>query len=392
MKYTIHKPAFLNDINRDNISGGLMTGMLGIIGPPVMVIEAANAGMFSHEQTITWFYGVHFFGALLGMIMSIYYRMPIVGAHSLTGVAFLVTVTPYFTFEELVGSYIITALIIMAFGLSGIFKKVMSWIPREIIAAMLAGIISSYVFGLIPATVDMPIIGITAIVAFFIFRKWDLRIPPMLAGVFTAVIMYFVLNNFDFSAIGTTPVAPTFTTPEFSISAIISITLPLTLLILSNDATPAIGALESNGYKVPINNILTVSGIASLGATIFGGQSANVGGMMTTIASDHASGEKSTRYVASVISSIIMMIFAIFAWALVPLMFDLPASLMAILTGFVLIGVFASTLRRSFSNPKYTMSVIFTFIIAASGVTYFYISAPIWAMLIGTLVAKFIED
>ncbi|MCK1975933.1 benzoate/H(+) symporter BenE family transporter [Jeotgalicoccus huakuii] len=392
MKYTIHKSAFLNDINRDNISGGLMTGMLGIIGPPVMVIEAANAGMFSHEQTITWFYGVHFFGALLGMIMSIYYRMPIVGAHSLTGVAFLVTVTPYFTFEELVGSYIITALIIMAFGLSGIFKKVMSWIPREIIAAMLAGIISSYVFGLIPATVDMPIIGITAIVAFFIFRKWDLRIPPMLAGVFTAVIMYFVLNNFDFSAIGTTPVAPTFTTPEFSISAIISITLPLTLLILSNDATPAIGALESNGYKVPINNILTVSGIASLGATIFGGQSANVGGMMTTIASDHASGEKSTRYVASVISSIIMIIFAIFAWALVPLMFDLPASLMAILTGFVLIGVFASTLRRSFSNPKYTMSVIFTFIIAASGVTYFYISAPIWAMLIGTLVAKFIED
>lgn len=392
MKYTIHKPAFLNDINRDNISGGLMTGMLGIIGPPVMVIEAANAGMFSHEQTITWFYGVHFFGALLGMIMSIYYRMPIVGAHSLTGVAFLVTVTPHFTFEELVGIYIITAFIIMAFGLSGIFKKVMSWIPREIIAAMLAGIISSYVFGLIPATVDMPIIGLTAIVAFFIFRKWDLRIPPMLAGVFTAVIMYFVLNNFDFSALGTTPVAPTFTTPEFSISAIISVTLPLTLLILSNDATPAIGALESNGYKVPINNILTVSGIASLGATIFGGQSANVGGMMTTIASDHASGEKSTRYVASVISSIIMLIFAIFAWALVPLMFDLPASLMAILTGFVLIGVFASTLRRSFSNPKYTMSVIFTFIIAASGVTYFYISAPIWAMLIGTLVAKFIED
>ncbi|WP_026866078.1 benzoate/H(+) symporter BenE family transporter [Jeotgalicoccus marinus] len=392
MKYTIHKPAFLNDINRDNISGGLMTGMLGIIGPPVMVIEAANAGMFSHEQTITWFYGVHFFGALLGMIMSIYYRMPIVGAHSLTGVAFLVTVTPHFTFEELVGSYIITALIIMAFGMSGIFKKVMSWIPREIIAAMLAGIISSYVFGLIPATVDMPIIGITAIVAFFIFRKWDLRIPPMLAGVFTAVIMYFVLNNFDFSALGTTPVMPTFTAPEFSISAIISVTLPLTLLILSNDATPAIGALESNGYKVPINSILTFSGIASLGATIFGGQSANVGGMMTTIASDHASGEKSTRYVASVISSIVMLIFAIFAWALVPLMFDLPASLMSILTGFVLIGVFASTLRRSFSNPKYTMSVIFTFIIAASGVTYFYISAPIWAMLIGTLVAKFIED
>ena len=392
MKHSIYKPQILNDIKRDNIAGGLMTGMLGIIGPPVMVIEAANAGMISHEQTITWFYGVHIFGALLGLIMSLYYRMPIVGAHSITGVAFLVTVTPYFTFEELVGSYIITALIVILFGVSGIFKKVMSWIPREIIAAMLAGIISSYVFGIIPAAIEMPAIGLTTILVFFIFRKWDLIIPPMLAGVFTAVIMYFVLNHFDFSAIGTTPVAPTFTVPEFSISAIISITLPLTLLILSNDATPAIGALESNGYKVPVHNILTASGIASLGATIFGGQSANVGGMMTTIASDHASGEKSKRYISSVISSVVMIIFAVFAWALVPLMFDLPASLMAILTGFVLIGVFSSTLKRSFSNPKYTMSVIFAFIISASGITYFYISAPIWALLIGTIIAKFIED
>ena len=214
----------------------------------------------------------------------------------------------------------------------------------------------------------------------------------MLGGVLTAVIMYFILNNFDFSALGTTPVAPTFAVPEFSLSAIVSVTLPLTLLILSNDATPAIGALESNGYKVPVNNILIASGLSSIGATLFGGQSANVGGMMTTIASDHASGEKSKRYIASVISSVIMLIFAIFAWALVPLMFDLPAPLMAILTGFVLIGVFASTLRRTFSNPKYTMSVIFTFIISVSGITYFYISAPIWALLIGTLIAKFIED
>ena len=387
-----NKTSIWNDIDRDNISGGLMTGMLGIIGPPVMVIEAANAGMFTHEQTITWFYGVHFFGALLGIILSVYYRMPIVGAHSLTGVAFLVTVTPYFTFEELVGSYIITALIILLFGVSGIFKKVMSWIPREIIAAMLAGIIASYVFGIIPAALEMPAIGLTAIGAFLVFSKWNLRIPPMLGGVFTAVIMYFILNNFDFSALGTTPVAPTFAVPEFSLSAIVSVTLPLTLLILSNDATPAIGALESNGYKVPVNNILMASGISSIGATLFGGQSANVGGMMTTIASDHASGEKSKRYIASVISSVIMLIFAIFAWALVPLMFDLPAPLMAILTGFVLIGVFASTLRRTFSNPKYTMSVIFTFIISVSGITYFYISAPIWALLIGTLIAKFIED
>ena len=110
-----------------------------------------------------------------------------------------------------------------------------------------------------------------------------------------------------------------------------------------------------------------------------------------TIASDEESGETDKRYVASVISSIIMLIFGLFAWALVPLMFELPEALMAMLAGFVLLGVFASTMRTSFGNSKYTMAVIFTYIISVSGISIFYISAPVWALLIGTILAKVVR-
>lgn len=382
---------FINDLNTQNISAGIITGTLGIVGAPIIVIEAAAAGGFTHIETISWFYAVQFFGALFGLIMAFYYRMPIVGAHSITGAAFLVTVTPHFTYSELVGGFIITGIIIMLFGISGIFKKVMSWIPREIISAMLAGIITSYVVGLIPAAQELPIVGISAITVFFILTKWNLRIPPMLGSVLTSVIVFFLVYDFDMSALGTEVVLPIVHAPDFSLAGAISISIPLALMILSNDATPAVGALERSGYKVPTNNILTVSGILSIFTSFFGGQSANVAGMMTTIASDEESGDTDKRYVASVISSIIMLIFGLFAWALVPLMFELPEALMAMLAGFVLIGVFASTMRTSFGNSKYQMAVIFTYIISVSGISIFYVSAPVWALLIGTILAKVVR-
>ncbi|MBF0754460.1 benzoate/H(+) symporter BenE family transporter [Jeotgalicoccus nanhaiensis] len=382
---------FINDLNTQNISAGIITGTLGIVGAPIIVIEAAAAGGFTHIETISWFYAVQFFGALFGLIMAFYYRMPIVGAHSITGAAFLVTVTPHFTYSELVGGFIITGIIIMLFGISGIFKKVMSWIPREIISAMLAGIITSYVVGLIPAAEELPIVGISAITVFFILTKWNLRIPPMLGSVLTSIIVFFLIYDFDMSALGTEVVLPIVHAPDFSLAGAISISIPLALMILSNDATPAVGALERSGYKVPTNNILTVSGILSIFTSFFGGQSANVAGMMTTIASDEESGDTDKRYVASVISSIIMLIFGLFAWALVPLMFELPEALMAMLAGFVLIGVFASTMRTSFGNSKYQMAVIFTYIISVSGISIFYVSAPVWALLIGTILAKVVR-
>lgn len=86
-----------------------------------------------------------------------------------------------------------------------------------------------------------------------------------------------------------------------------------------------------------------------------------------------------------------MLIFGLFAWALVPLMFELPEALMAMLAGFVLIGVFASTMRTSFSTSKNTMAVVFTFIISVSGISIFYVSAPVWALLIGTILAKVVR-
>ncbi|WP_368773327.1 benzoate/H(+) symporter BenE family transporter, partial [Escherichia coli] len=45
--------------------------------------------------------------------------------------------------------------------------------------------------------------------------------------------------------------------PEFNTVSFLSISIPLALLILSNDAAVAIGALEQNNYRTPVNRIIS---------------------------------------------------------------------------------------------------------------------------------------
>jgi benzoate membrane transport protein len=69
--------------------------------------------------------------------------------------------------------------------------------------------------------------------------------------------------------------------PEFNIKSFLSISLPLALVILSNDGAVAIGALEQNNYRTPMNQIIFSSGLFSIITSFFGGQSANIAGMAT---------------------------------------------------------------------------------------------------------------
>ncbi|MEH7247911.1 benzoate/H(+) symporter BenE family transporter [Neobacillus niacini] len=379
-------------IHSQNLSSGIVSGLLAATGPPVIILEAAANGNFTDAQTISWMFSVYFFGGLFSVVLPMFYRIPIVGAHSITGVAFLATITSQVPFNQLIGSYMISSLLIFLVGILGLFSKFMNYVPKEIIAAMMAGIITSYVVRLIVAVQHLPLIGGTALLTYFLFSKWKLRVPPVIAAVFSGFIVLIVTYNFDVATGSNTGfVMPIFQLPEFSLLTIFTVSVPLALLILSNDAAPGIGALQQNNYEPPINKIVTLSGIFSLFANLFGGQSANVAGMMTAICSGKETGMKEKRYIAAIVSGILIILFGIFAWWTVPFIKSLPGDFVSMLAGFALFGVLGSSLNLSFSQPTRMISVTFTFVIAMSNISTLFISAPVWALAGGALIANFVE-
>ncbi len=383
--------SILKDLDYRNVTAGIASGLLAITGPPALVLEAAANGNFTPTQTILWMFAVYVFGGIFGIVIPLYYRMPIVGAHSITGVAFLATVTAQFSYHQLIGSYLFAGLLMLLIGYLGVFSKMLDYVPKQIIAVMLAGMIMKYMVNFVSSILQLPLISGLSLLSYLVFSKFRTRIPPMVAAVVTGFCLLILTEPFNSAGLTSSFVIPTLQLPEFSIMSLISVSIPLALLILSNDAAIGIGALEQNDYRPPVNRIISLSGIFTMVTSLFGGQSANVGGMMTAICSDPEAGPKEKRYMGAVVSGCIVLIFGIFSWKLVPLIQSTPKAFFSMLIGFALIGVFGNSLSVGFSKPTMKMSAAFTFIIAVSDFMIFNISAPVWALLIGTLIARYVE-
>ncbi|MGG0855131.1 benzoate/H(+) symporter BenE family transporter [Metabacillus fastidiosus] len=382
----------LKDLNHKNISAGIVAGIFIITGPTALILEASVNGNFSIAQTVLWIFAVYVFGGLFGIILPLYSRIPIVGGHTLTGVAFLATVTSQFTFHELIGAYIISGLLMLFIGSLGLFSKLIKLVPKEIISAMLAGMITKYMVNFIVSISHMLIVGLVSLITFFIFSRWRVKIPPVIAAIiigFIILILFYPLNSSEWTS---GMMMPKIQLPDFNLVSFLSVSIPLTLLILSNDAAVGVGALEQNNYRTPIKKIITLSGLFSIITSFFGGQSANIAGMATVICSDEEAGPKEKRYMGAVVTGFLLVAFGLFSWKLVPLIQALPKEFISIVVGFSLLTVFGNSVQQAFYNHSMKISTVFAFIIALSNITILSISAPVWSLLAGSLIARYIEN
>ncbi|MEW8987978.1 MAG: benzoate/H(+) symporter BenE family transporter, partial [Bacillus sp. (in: firmicutes)] len=345
-------------------------------GPALIILQAAAAGQFSNQQTINWIFSVYFFGGFFGIILPLLFKIPITGGHSISGVAFLATVTAQFTYSQLIGGYLMSGLLILLIGLSGLFTKMIKWVPKEIISAMLAGLVTNYVVQLVQGVEALPLVGGAALLSFFISTRLSKKVPAVMIAVVVAFIFLFLTQEINLASKGIPWELPSIAMPEFTWMGLVTLAIPLALLILSNDVATGIGALESADFEPPIRKIVSLSGVFSVIASIFGGQCSNIAGMMTAICSNSDAGKKSKRYIASMVSGILTVLFGIFAWKIVPFIQALPQAFVAMLAGFSLIGVLLSSLQMGFSNNKYRLSSLFAFLIPLSQISFLHISAP----------------
>jgi benzoate membrane transport protein len=382
----------LRDLTSQNMSTGVIAASMAITGPTMIILQAAANGGYSQEQTISWVFAINFFGGLLSLYLPLTHRIPVVGASTLSGVAFLATVTSQFTFAQMVGGFVMSGILIFLIGISGAFTFIMKWVPREVIAAMLAGMVTSYVVRMVTSIQALPVVGFAALASYLLLMKWGKRIPPVVGAVFVSILTLLFTQGIHITSGGSIITWPVLTNPEFSVFELFSLSIPLCILILSNDAVPAIGALQTYAYSPPMNRIITASGVTSILAGFFGGQSANVAGLMTAVCSDNEAGAKHQRYMASVVSGIWLMLFGVFASITVPFIQALPAAMVPMLIGFGMIGVLGTSLQSGFSDSRYRLAAIFAFVIAMSQVSFLHISAPVWSLVIGSLIAKAIGN
>ncbi|MGG4146498.1 benzoate/H(+) symporter BenE family transporter [Paenibacillus algorifonticola] len=378
-------------LNTKNISSGLATAIMACTGGAVLIIQAADALGLSRAEALSWLFAVYVIGGALNLWLILRYKIPFAGAHSLTAVAFLSASALHYPIKELAGSFIMAGALIAVLGATGLFGKLLGLIPKPMLDAMLAGIVLHYVVAIIPAIKELPIIGLLSFLGFLIVPRLNKAIPPLLGMLAFGVIGLLIWHDFP-AAEAAEFSMPHWISPSFTTGSFISISIPIAILILSNDIAVSLAALKKNGYHPPVNKTVVFSGLGTLLVGFFGGHAVNVGGMMTALCSSDEAGERKSRIWAGIVCSVLVIIFGVFAGAMLVLINRLPSAFIVLLSGFSLAGVLIGNLQAVFSETTYRFSTLFAFIIAIANVSFFGISSPVWSLLMGCLIAKVLKE
>ncbi len=377
-------------ISPATLSTGIIAAIMGTTGPLVLVLTAAEQGLLPREIAISWLFSIYFFGGLLSIILALWYKQPICGAWSIPGVLLVGAVLANFQVEQAVGAYLVSGILVLLLGLSGYIKKVMFWLPQPIIMGMIAGAMLRFGTGIVSGIASEPLLALAVMAGWILLSKFIPKIPGVLGALIFGTAGAVVLGMTDLSTVTLSMARPLVFLPQFSLDAFFSITIPLAIIVIGAENTQAMGVLVAEKYEPPVNTMIILSGIGGIITSFFGGHNANIAGPMTAICSGSESGRKEGRYAASVVNGLIFAAAGIFAGTAATFIGALPAAMIAVVVGLSMIGVLTTAFSTAFSG-RYRLGAFFALIIAASGVTFFKIAAPFWALVGGVAVSLILE-
>lgn len=371
-----------------SVTTGFLSALLACTGGAILVVQTADTAGLSRADLISWFSSVYVIGGLLNIFLTLKYKIPFAGAHSITAIAFIGTTAAGFSFPELAGAFVMSGVLILIAGITGIFAKALNLVPMPLIDALLSGLLLSYIIGIVPAVIELPVAGLLAGIGYFLIPRWTSTLPPTIWALLLGLLG--VSLEYEFPSLPHAEILlPLPVVPEFTIAGLFSIAIPMSLLIMSNDLAVALTSLKSNQFDPPVNKTLTVSGLASIATGLFGGHAANVGGLMSALCGSPEAGSKEKRYWAALVSSGIIVCFGLSAWKVIEIIHIMPSLFITMMTGFSLLGLFHRGLRSAFSDKRLFVPVLLTFIVAALHVNFLGVSTPVWALVIGAVAMKY---
>lgn len=365
------------------VTAGFLAVLISYSGPLIIFYQAAQVANMPNEMIASWVWGISIGAAISGIFLSWYLRAPVVTAWSAPGTALLVTLFPDISLNEVVGAYLIAAIIILAIALSGYFDKLMHHIPRGIAYGMMAGILFPFGINAFKSASTMPLLTFGMIFAYVLLKRFYPRYFLILVLLVGIALAGFA-GNADLSSVEIRLTTPLFIVPEWSISAMLSLAIPLVLVSMTGQFLPGMAILHGAGYKIPARPIIAVTSLASLVVAFFGGITIVIAAITAALCTGKEAHENpKKRYVAGIANGVFYLIGGCFAGTIVLLFTALPKAFVAVLAGLALIGAIMANLMGAINEADHREASIITFLATASGMSFLGLGSAFWGVLIG---------
>lgn len=365
---------------------GVVTALVGFTSTFAVVLTGLRAVGATAEQAASGLLAITLVVGVGCIVLAGRYRIPITVAWSTPGVALLAaTGAVDGGWPAVVGGFLVSAALILCTALFPPLGALIARIPPSIAQAMLAGVLLPLCvapfLGLIQDPWGVAPVLIVWLVASRLLPRW--AVPLAFLAAIVVVAVELVRTGVDADAATLLPRLE-FTVPTLTVGSVVGIALPLFVVTMASQNVPGVAVMRSLGYTIPWRPAMLVTGLGSAAAAGFGGHAMNLGAISAAIAAgpdSHPDPKK--RWVAGVSAGSTYLVLGALSAAFAAIVLLAPAGVIPAVAGVALFGAFGSAVQQAIDDPGERLPAVVTFLVAASGIAVFGVSAAFWALVAG---------
>jgi benzoate membrane transport protein len=366
-----------------HLSAGFIAVLVGYTSSAAIIFQAAAAAGASQAETGSWMWALGLGMGLTCIGFSLRYREPVLTAWSTPGAALLVTALAGVPMSEAIGVFLFSSALILLCGLTGWFDKIMRLVPAGLAAAMLGGVLLKFGLDLFASAQTRPLLVSAMLATYLALRR---RLPryviplSLLAGLLVAGgdgLLRF--DDFEWQL-----ARPVLMMPEFSLTSLLGVGIPLFMVTMASQNVPGIAVLRAHGYHTPASPLVGWTGLTGLLLAPFGGFAFNLAAISAAVCmGKEVDPDPKQRYKAAVWAGVFYLLMGLFGATVVGLFAALPGELVMAIAGLALLGTIGNSLTVALADERERDAALLTFMITASGLALFGIGSAFWGLVIG---------
>jgi benzoate membrane transport protein len=376
---------------------GLTVGIVFLAVLSIVLSAAGPHGLgLSARRTSGWIALIYGVPMIPSLVLTLRYRMPLLFTGNVFALIFFVSLGDRIGFAELAAASILAGAIVLVTAMLGLTGRLAAWIPAPIVQGLIAGAVIPFVRDIFTSLSTsggprVPIMVASAVVVYLVSQRLlGTRLPPVLPA-FVAGFVAAALTG-QLGAFPSTFALPglELIRPEFSWTAIATVTPVLLALMTVQSNVPSVIYLRSQGFQPPDRVLNVVSGAGTLLGSFFGPLCLSLALPPVLVTAGPTAGERSLRYRSIWVPVAAGLLIAIFAATAADLAVLVPPVLLLTMAGLALVPALAVAIREIGAGPL-VLGPLFAFAIALSQMTVFGLGPFFWSLVLGTAISLLLE-
>lgn len=168
------------------------------------------------------------------------------------------------------------------------------------------------------------------------------------------------------------------TTPTFSLEALVTLAIPLFVVTMGSQNCPGVAVLAGLGYRAPLRRALLTTGAGTVAAAPFGAHAIDLAAISAALAAGPEAGpDRDRRWVAAATAGG-AVVLGLLSGGVAALALAAPAGLVEAAAGLALVTTFGAALRSAFEDGATAVPAAATSLVTVSGLRLAGVGPAFW--------------